>query len=690
MPGVVATDNSMERNVETFTFQADTFQLMNLIINVFYSKKDIFLRELILNAVSALDRIRCKCHSEPSALDTNPDLCIRIIPNQADRTLTIIDTGISVTKNEMVKSLGTIGHLDTETLIEALKDDADVNMLGQFGLGFYTAYLVAHRVQVISKSNDDEQYMWESSGGGSFTIRPCSEESSLDRGTKVILYIKEDQLDYLKPYVIKEIVRKYLEFTPYPIKLTPGREFIWSVIDYKEWDDDKEIPTEVVLNKTYPLWLLNPEAITREEYEEFYMWLSSDFQGHLAVTHFSVEEQSVFHALLFIPRHPPLDYFAQNGRLRNIKLYSRRVFVTDKCRDLIPEYLNFIFGVVDVEDLPLNISRESVQQGNVMQLIRENLVKKSIELVEDLAKDPGIYKTFYEHFSKSIKLGVYEDSANRNRLADLLRYHSSKRRDQMTDLKDYVSRMKESQENIYYIIGECLESIANSPLIEELKKRDIEVLFMTDAIDEFVMHGLMEYSGKRLICVSGLDLNLSEDKGRKPLEELMVEFKPTCEKMKEVLGDKVKGVTISNRLVSSPCCIVTSTSGWSANMQRIQRAQTLEDPNVALNNPVEKYLEINPTDPIILRLMEIISTGSKPIKVFADVVNMLYNTALLNSGFTLEKPNSHAKVIHRLIRKWLQIAMSETVMEEGKAIASSSTAALLLHGDDDSEMYAID
>lgn len=595
-----------------------------------------------------------------------------------------------MTKNELVKNLGTIAHSGTETLMEALKDGADVNLIGRFGLGFYTAYLVAHRVQVISKSDDDAQYMWESSGGSSFTIRPCSEESPLGRGTKVILYIKEDQSDYLKPYVIKDIVRKHSEFTAYPIKLTPGREFIWSVIDYKEWDDNEGIPTEVILNKTKPLWLLSPEAITCEEYEEFYMWLSSDFLGHLAVMHFSVEEEPVFRALLFIPRHPPLDYFVQNSRLRNIKLYSQRVLVTDRCKNLIPEYLNFIFGVVDAENLPLNITRESVQQDNVLRVIRENLVKKSIELVEGLAKDPELYKTFYEQFSKSIKLGVYEDSANRNRLANLLRYHSSKCRDQLTDLKDYVSRMKESQEGIFYIIGESLESITDSPLIEELKKRDIEVLFMTDAIDEFVVNGLTEYLGKRLMCASGLNLTLLKDKEKKTFEQIMVKFEPICKMMKEVLGNKVEGVIVSSRLVSSPCCIVTSTSGWSANMQRIQRAQTLEDPNVALNNPVEKYLEINPTDSIILRLTEIISTGSKPIKACADVVNMLYNTALLNSGFTLERPKSHANVIHRLIRKCLQIAVGGDVMEEVKATASSDTATMSLLQEDDGDMGAID
>ncbi|EUB54706.1 Heat shock protein [Echinococcus granulosus] len=593
-----------------------------------------------------------------------------------------------MTKDEMVKNLGTIAHSGAKIPIGASKDDAGVKIIGHFGLGLYSAYLVANKVQVISKSNDDEQYMWESSGGGSFTICPCSEEP-LSRGTKVILYMKEDQSDYLKPYIIKEIVCKYSGFTTYPIRLTPGRKFIWSVIDFKEWNEDNEIPTEVVLNKTEPLWMRSPGDITPEEYSKFYLQLSLDFEDHLAVTHFSAENEVVFRALLFVPKHTPIDYFAKNGRLHNVKLYAKRVLVTDRCKNLIPEYLNFIFGVVDAENLPLNIGRESIQQDNILQRIRKILVEKSIELVEEMSKDPVNYMTFHEQFSKSIKLGVYEDNENRYKLANLLRYYSSKSHDQMTDLKGYVSRMKEGQNDIYYMIGESLESITDSAFIEELKKRDLEVLFMTDPMDEFVMNGMTEYLGKRLVCTSSLDLELLEDKKKERFAQVMAEFEPTCAVMKEILGDKVESVIVSNRLVASPSCIVTSTSGWSANMHRIQRAQTLENPNVVLNNCVKKHLEINPNDPIILRLKEMISSGSKPIKVCGDVLNMLYNTALLNSGFSLEKPRSHTKTIYRLIRKCVQIAASETTMDEGKVTASSANAVLTLGGDDCGAMDTI-
>ncbi|CDS39299.1 heat shock protein [Echinococcus multilocularis] len=688
MPDATAADNPTEQNVETFAFQADTAQLINLIISGFYSKKDIFLRELISNASTALDRIHYNFLTEPSALDTNQELCIRIIPNIADGTLTIIDTGIGMTKDEMVKNLGTVAHSGAKIPIGASKDDAGVEIIGHFGLGLYSAYLVANKVQVISKSNDDEQYMWESSGNGSFIIRPCSEEP-LSRGTKVILYMKEDQSDYLKPYIIKEIVCKYSGFTTYPIRLTPGRKFIWSVIDLKEWNEDNEIPTEVVLNKTEPLWMRSPGDITPEEYSKFYLQLSLDFEDHLAVTHFSAENEVVFRALLFVPKHIPIDYFAKNGRLHNVKLYAKRVLVTDRCKNLIPEYLNFIFGVVDVENLPLNIGRESIQQDNILQRIREILVEKSIELVEEMSKDPVNYMTLHEQFSKSIKLGVYEDNENRYKLANLLRYYSSKSHDQMTDLKGYVSRMKEGQNDIYYIIGESLESVTDSAFIEELKKRDLEVLFMTDPMDEFVMNGMTEYLGKRLVCASSLDLELLEDKEKERFAQVMAEFEPTCAAMKEILGDKVESVIVSNRLVASPSCIVTSTSGWSANMHRIQRAQTLENPNLVLNNCVKKYLEINPNDPIILRLKEMISTGSKPIKVCGDVLNMLYNTALLNSGFSLEKPRPHTKMIYRLIRKCVQIAVSETAMDEGKVTASSDNAVPTVDGDDCGAMDTI-
>ena len=745
--------DSNESTSETFTFQAEINQLMSLIINTFYSNKDIFLRELVANASDAIDKQRFN-DLQNSKMDGEYKISVQ--PDRDNNTLIIEDNGIGMTKGDLINNLGTIAKSGTKGFLETLDAGADISCIGQFGVGFYSAFLVAESVRVVSRHEDDEAYEWVSSAGGTFEVRKTSE--AIERGTRLILTMKGDQLDYLKESKIKEILKRHNSFINYPINLYIEKEEEVEVTDEEdehepasepelepesdneqepvseqepepepepELDDDdrikdveeeeeekdegegdkeddkeddkKEKKTKTVKqvsheweqqNKIKPVWMMNQKDVTHDQYSKFYKNISNDWSDHFAVKHFKVEGQLEFRCLLFVPERRPFDMFSPEKKKSNIKLYVRRVFIMDDCKELIPDYLDFMVGIVDSDDLPLNISREVLQQNKIIKIMRKNIVKHCLSLFEEMAEDEEKYAKFYGQFATNLKLGLHEDQNNVPRLSKLVRFNTSHNVESLFSFDDYVRRMKEGQKDIYYIQGENINTIKNSPFLENFDKNDIEVILFTDAIDVYILNNLKEYEGKNLVCVSkdGLELPLSEDE-EKDWKGKVGEWGDVCKHASDVLGDRVEKVVLSQKLFDSPCCISTGQYGHTAYAERIFKAQTMADKSSHQHMNSQKTMEINPDNSIIKELKKKYD-ADKGDKTFGDILHLLYETGLLVSGFDLDEPDKYANRLNRMITMGLGLADEDE--EEDDLCDACPEPPVEEEEEDVSEMDAVD
>ncbi|KAL6747087.1 heat shock protein 90C [Haematococcus lacustris] len=684
---------------ETYQYQAEVDRLMDMIVNSLYSNREVFLRELISNASDALDKVRFVALTKPEVMKGREEIEIKV---KADKnTIVIEDSGIGMTREQLLSNLGTIARSGTRKFLEMQKEQkagGDSNLIGQFGVGFYSAFLVADRVVVQSKSADEgQQWVWEAAAGShQYKIYEDKSGEDLVRGTRVTLHLKEDAQELADPIRLSRLIKQYSQFISFPIKLYNMKKEPAKVVDAeatkrkqdaenKRAAEKAEEPVQVepvmkteyqevwdwrVENENKPLWTRAPKDVPAEAYNDFFKQTFSEFLDPLAHVHFNVEGTIEFSAILYVPGMAPFDQQNMNQRSRSIKLYVKRVFISDEFdEDLMPRYLSFIKGVVDSSDLPLNVSREILQESRIVRVIRKQLVRRSLEMLDDLAKAEGgeDYKTFWEAFGRNIKIGVIEDTENREKLSKLLRFNSSKSEDALTSLDAYVGRMKEGQKSIFYMAGDNVQAARAAPFVEKLVAKDYEVLFLTDPVDEATVTNMQKFGDYEMVDVSKEGLDLGSDAEAKAKEEAQAkEFSAVADFWKRTLGDRVEKVTISNRLTDSPCALVTSKFGWSANMERIMRTQAMGDPRsmeyMKASCPSvqgRKILEVNPDHNLVQGIKTLLE--GKDEERAGDLAEVLYETALITSGFQIDSPKDYASKVYTL----MGIAMGFDVVDGG-------------------------
>lgn len=707
---------------ETYQFQAEVHRIMDIIINSLYKAKEIFLRELISNASDALDKIRFLAVSDPDGvLGETKDLEIRISFDKEAKTLTMRDTGIGMSKADLVANLGTVARSGTTNFIESLSEGQDLSLIGQFGVGFYSVYLVADKVRVVSKHNDDDQHVWESSADGTFTLAKDPRGNTLGRGTEITMFLKDDALEFLDQSRLEGLVKRYSEFITFPIYLHKSRTETIEVDeeeDEADLEDDEELEdsedieveedeeededlsdadsepeTKTVttwswerVNSNIAIWARDPSEIEDEEYQSFYSALSKTPGDSEAATwiHFKAEGEVEFKSILFIPKEAPYDMYDNfSNKEAALRLYVRKVLISDELQDFLPRYLNFLRGVIDSDDLPLNVSRETLQQSKILKVMAKKVVRKALEMLRKLAdtkpketEDPDAeveddadaehpYLKFWEQFGKSIKMGVIEDSANRSKLAKLLRFKSTKSGDKLVSLDDYVNNMKEWQTAIYYIAGESIDALEDSPFLETTTQKDIEVLYLVDPLDEYTFQHLGEFDGHKLQSVSkeGISFGDEDEAVTKKREKAYKDkFRPLTEYLKKTFGKKISKVQISQRLQNTPCVVVTGQYGNSANMERIMRAQTFADPSKMNFLMSSKTLELNPRHPLVVELLRMVESEPDE-QITKDSAWLLLDTALLNSGFIQDEPAEFAQRMYRTLASSMSLKSMDLVDE---------------------------
>lgn len=624
---------------QTLAFQTEVKQLLQLMIHSLYSNREIFLRELISNASDAADKLRFEAVTNAALLESDPDLKIRVSVDKDANTVTICDNGIGMSRDEVIANIGTIAKSGTKEFFAKLTGDQqkDAHLIGQFGVGFYSAFIVADRVTLVTRrAGSTEAVRWESSGDGEFTLEPADKTS---RGTEITLHLKDDAKDFADDWRLKSIIRKYSDHIQLPI-----------LMKKTEWNEEQKAQVatdeDETINKANAIWTRPKSDITDEQYQEFYKHVSHDWQPPLAWSHAKVEGRQEYTELLYVPSQPPFDMFDRE-RKHGVKLYVKRVFIMEDAEQLLPRYMRFIKGVVDSNDLPLNVSREILQESKDVDAIRAGCVKKVLGLLEDLAEnDKEKYATFWESFGRVFKEGLGEDFANRERIAKLARFYST-HDDSVASGKpsvsfaEYVSRMKHGQEKIYYATGDSLAAAQNSPHLEVFKKKGIEVLLFTEPVDEWWLGSVEEFEGKKLQSVAKGDLDLgalADEADKKEIEKTTDEFKPVLDKIKEALGEKIKDVRVTNRLTESPACLVVDDGELSGNLERLLKAAGQKV------NAVKPILEINPAHPLVAKLKANLDNDT-----FAPLSLILFEQSLLAEGGQLEDPAGFVKRVNQLM-----------------------------------------